>query len=255
MVNIVQSAHDRLVREVADRYIRQGYSVQIEPGDADLPSFLHGFQPDMIVTTPEEKIIVEVKSGGRIRRRSYWEELKNAVGKHAGEAIDMLIERDGQQQILKPRVLGKGEKYEGKILVGQPFHVTKVTVLEAAKLSVTEPPKVVYDLVRGLGRWITGKEKAELSGPVGIVKTVGGAVKSGAGDTFKLLGALSAYLGGFNLLPWPALDGGRLLFLLFEATSRRKPDAKIEARIHAVGLLMMLTLIAVVTYSEIMPKH
>jgi len=184
-----------------------------------------------------------------------WEELKNAVGKHAGEAIDMLIERDGQQQILKPRVLGKGEKYEGKILVGQPFHVTKVTVLEAAKLSVTEPPKVVYDLVRGLGRWITGKEKAELSGPVGIVKTVGGAVKSGAGDTFKLLGALSAYLGGFNLLPWPALDGGRLLFLLFEATSRRKPDAKIEARIHAVGLLMMLTLIAVVTYSEIMPKH
>ena len=70
-----------------------------------------------------------------------------------------------------------------------------------------------------------------------------------------LLGAISAYLGGFNLLPFPALDGGRLLFLGFEAASRRKPDAKVEARVHAIGLLMMLTLIAIVTYTDIMPKH
>ena len=48
---------------------------------------------------------------------------------------------------------------------------------------------------------------------------------------------LSAYLGGFNLLPVPALDGGRLIFLFFEAVSRRKPDAKIEARVHALGLV------------------
>ena len=52
----------------------------------------------------------------------------------------------------------------------------------------------------------------------------------------------------------PALDGGRLMFLGFEAAARRKPDAKLEARIHAVGLLMMLALIAVVTVGEVMPK-
>jgi regulator of sigma E protease len=57
------------------------------------------------------------------------------------------------------------------------------------------------------------------------------------------------------LLPFPALDGGRLLFLAIEGASRRKPDAKIEARVHAVGLLMMLTLIAIVTWTEVMPKH
>src|SRR5204863_700424 len=62
MVNIVQSTHDRLVREVANRYIRQGYAVQIEPTDADLPPFLHGFLPDLIVTTPDDKIVVEVKA-------------------------------------------------------------------------------------------------------------------------------------------------------------------------------------------------
>ena len=86
------------------------------------------------------------------------------------------------------------------------------------------------------------------------MKQTSAAVRSGAANTLKLLGMLSAYLGGFNLLPFPALDGGRLLFLGFEAASRRRPDAKVEARVHAVGLLMMLTLIAFVTYTEVLPK-
>ena len=184
-----------------------------------------------------------------------WEELKNAVGSHAGEKVDILVERDGVELHKTPTPAKMGEKYEGKIQIGKPSHVVKVTAREAAVLSITEPPKVVYGTVRGLARWISGKEKAEVSGPVGIVKETAGAVRSGAGDTFKFLGALSAYLGGFNLLPIPALDGGRLLFLMFEAASRRKPDAKIEARVHAVGLLMMLCLIAVVTWHEIIPKH
>ena len=65
---------------------------------------------------------------------------------------------------------------------------------------------------------------------------------------------LSAYLGAFNLLPFPALDGGRLLFLGAEAVSRRKPDAKLEARVHAIGLLMLLTLIAFVTYADVIAE-
>ena len=184
-----------------------------------------------------------------------WDQLKRAIGRHADEPIDVVIDRDGRMIHQKPIPGKKGEKHEGKIQVGPHYTIVKVGLGEAAVLSVTEPPKVVYALVRGLARWVTGKEKAELSGPVGIVKETAGAVKSGAGDTFKFLGALSAYLGGFNLLPIPALDGGRLLFLAFEAASRRKPDAKVEARVHAIGLLMMLTLIAVVTYTEIIPKH
>lgn len=79
-------------------------------------------------------------------------------------------------------------------------------------------------------------------------------MRSGTGDAFKLLGMISAYLAGFNLLPFPALDGGRLLFLGFEAASKKRADAKIEAKIHAVGLLMFLTLIAFVTYGELVPK-
>lgn len=184
-----------------------------------------------------------------------WEALKRAISAHPGEKIEVSADRAGAPLKLVVVPAAKGEKYEGKILIGPEYKTVRVGVREAALISLTEPPKIVFGLVRGLARMISGKEKAELSGPVGIVKETAGAVQSGAGDTFKWLGALSAYLGGFNLLPFPALDGGRLIFLGFELASRRRPDAKVEARVHAVGLLMMLTLIAFVTWTELMPKR
>ncbi len=180
-----------------------------------------------------------------------WDEIKGLISTHPGETIEVLVERDGKTLSIPVAPIKKGEKNEGKILIGPEFKHVTVGAGEAAVLSVTEPPKVVAGIVIGLARMIAGKEKPELAGPVGIVRETAGRVRSGAGETFIFLGILSAYLGGFNLLPIPALDGGRLLFLLFEAMSRRKADAKIEAKVHAVGLLMMLTLIAFVTYTEL----
>jgi regulator of sigma E protease len=183
-----------------------------------------------------------------------WDHLKRVVGAHAGDKIDVEVERGSERMHLFPVPMGDGDT-KGKILVGPYTAVQPVTAGQAALLSVTEPPKVVYNFVKGLGRMIAGREKPELSGPVGIVKETASAAEAGAHQYLKLLGALSAYLGGFNLLPLPALDGGRLLFLLFEAASRRKADAKVEAKVHAIGLLMFLTLIAFVTYSEVIPKR
>ena len=56
-----------------------------------------------------------------------------------------------------------------------------------------------------------------------------------------------------NLLPLPALDGGRLMFLLYEAIARRRANEKAEAMIHSVGLLMFLALMLVVTVKEFLP--
>lgn len=176
-----------------------------------------------------------------------WEQLKLVIGAHPKDKIDVEVERAGERIHLFPTPQQAEGDAKGKIHVGPFTEVVPVTVGQAAVLSVTEPAKVVYRTVTGLGRILTGKEKAELSGPVGIVKDTATAAKSGAHVYLKWLGALSAYLGGFNLLPIPALDGGRLLFLLFEATSRRRADAKVEAVVHGIGLLMFLTLIAFVT--------
>jgi len=220
---------------------------------------------DMTVTFPPgdpgPAITAGVQQGDRIlavagRHVDEWEDLREAISAHPGEAIDLEIERKGEVVHVSVTPGPKGAKNEGRIgILPTGQHREKIGIGTAAVLSVTEPPKVVYLLVRGLARMVVGKEKLEASGPVGIMKETAAAVKLGPGETLQLLGAISAYLGGFNLLPFPALDGGRLLFLGFEAASRRKPDAKVEARVHAIGLLMMLMLMAIVTYADIMPKR
>jgi regulator of sigma E protease len=117
--------------------------------------------------------------------------------------------------------------------------------------SIERPAIVVKTLVESLGRMVTGREKPQLTGPVGIVREAKRAAERSFTEYFTLLAILSAYLGGFNLLPFPALDGGRLTFLAYEAVTRRKPNARVEAQVHAVGLLMLLALIFVVSSREI----
>jgi len=184
-----------------------------------------------------------------------WEQLRKAISSHPGEAITLNVDRNGEKQDIVVTPGAKGTKVEGKIVIIPEKKRERLPVGQAAIRSLTEPPKVVYGLVRGLVRMFTGKDKLEASGPVGIMKETASAVKLGPGDTLQLLAQISAYLGGFNLLPFPALDGGRLIFLAYEAASRRRPDAKVEARVHAVGLLMMLTLLAIVTWTDIMPRR
>ena len=88
--------------------------------------------------------------------------------------------------------------------------------------SVTEPPHVVYELVAALGRVIMLKEKPELSGPVNIVKETARAAENGPADLLMLLGMLSAYLGGFNLLPVPR----SMVVASSSSSSRRSLDAR-----------------------------
>src|SRR5262249_30236933 len=146
-----------------------------------------------------------------------WNELKKAISKHPGEKIDVAVERDGKTVHLGITPGPKGDKFEGKILI-TPFRKdgVPVTLGEATQLAVTEPGLVVCESLRGLIRMAMLKEKAELSGPVGIVREVASVARLGAGKLLRFLGALSAYLALFNLLPIPALDGGRLMFLGFE---------------------------------------
>ncbi len=184
-----------------------------------------------------------------------WSELQKAVSAHPGDPIDIEIDRAGQAKHVPVTPNAKGAKDEGRILIRPIKKIERLGVREAAVQSVTRPPQVVVGLVVGLTRMILRKDKVEASGPVGITKDMAAAAKDGPGDYLFILAVLSAYLGGFNLLPVPALDGGRLIFLGAEAASRRKPDRKMEARVHAIGLLMMLALIAIVTVTDLMPKH
>ena len=88
------------------------------------------------------------------------------------------------------------------------------------------------------------------SGPVGIVKEMQRRIEQGPRQAFMIIAMISIYLGLFNLLPVPGLDGGRLMFLGWEAVSRRRVNEKIEQSIHMVGVLMLLALIVVISFKN-----
>ena len=107
---------------------------------------------------------------------------------------------------------------------------------------------VVYSLVD----LISGKYSVEaVSGPVGVVSEIGESAKYGAGSVLFLLALIAINIGVFNLLPFPALDGGRIFFIVIEAIIRRPVNKKIETAVNFAGLALLLTLMIFVTAKDI----
>ena len=105
-----------------------------------------------------------------------------------------------------------------------------------------------------------GASVNDLSGPVGIVKNIGDSYESSVSTSGFWSGMLSmlswgvllsANLGVMNLLPLPALDGGRLVFLIVEAIRRKRIDPDKEGYVHLVGIVLLLILMVVVMFNDI----
>jgi regulator of sigma E protease len=177
-----------------------------------------------------------------------WKEMAERISPHPNKPLPVVIERDGQRipLVVTPKAADDDAK---RGLIGVEYRIERrpVGAGEAAELAVTQPPKVVRDLVVFFAEWAVGEKEAELGGPVAIVKVSAAAAKTGITHWLFFLGQLSAYLGAFNLVPFPALDGGRLMFLGYELATRRRPNARVEAHIHVVGLMMLLGLMLYVT--------
>jgi regulator of sigma E protease len=218
-----------------------GIPVPVAPDD-------RGTVVDIIPGRPAEQ--AGVQDGDEVvsvdsSKVSKWNEMAEIISKHPDKAVDVEVLRQGERHsfTITP------ENKDGKGIIGVTLRAERrpVGAGEAAKLALTTPPIVVQRLVVGLGRYVSGKVDAELGGPVMIVKESARAVRRSFSEYLELLGALSAYLGAFNLIPFPALDGGRLMFLGYELATRRRPNAKVEAHIHVVGLMMLLGLMLYVT--------
>lgn len=186
----------------------------------------------------------------------------------AGDTLDLVVERDGEVVELKDVYLPYQERTD------EEGNYTRLRGLSIGReaLAAGVPEKLAYswnsalDMVRtmwlSLGDLIRGAVGLnELSGPVGIVNMmsdVGSSSKTAADAAWNLgyLAALIAVnLAVMNLLPLPALDGGRILFLLLNGVlyllARKKIDAKYEAYVHMAGLLALMGLMLVVTFSDV----
>lgn len=97
----------------------------------------------------------------------------------------------------------------------------------------------------------TGHVTQQLSGPVGIAVMTGDVIERGFADVLQFAAILSLNLAIINILPFPALDGGRLLFIAIEKTRGRAMSQKIESTIHAIGFILLIALIIVITFKDI----
>ena len=91
----------------------------------------------------------------------------------------------------------------------------------------------------------------DLSGFVGIASATVTVVNNGFTTVLSWMGLLSANIAVMNLLPLPALDGGRLAFIAYEAITRRKASPKVENMIHSIGFILLMALFVIVTYNDI----
>lgn len=186
----------------------------------------------------------------------------NATDFDENTKLEAVVLRDGGQQTLhfQPYYDTTQQKYKlgirfygGRFLPAGPREL-----VEDAFYEVRYNTTVVLQSLRLLfhGR----VQRQEVMGPVGAVTVMGSTVEQssqyGAFNAFlvllELLVMLSANLGVMNLLPVPALDGGRLLFILLEMISRRRLDPQLEERINQIGMILLLLLMAAVMSNDIL---
>lgn len=173
------------------------------------------------------------------------------IASSGGKPVAIKIQRQGKEQMISVTPESQSGTFRiGVKIAGGSLH-QPMPIGEAVVLAARVPYDLSVHFLDGFWQMITGKQKAALSGPLGIAQRMKQAADNGPVEFLDILIMLSAYLGLFNLLPLPALDGGRVLFLLFSSIGRRDVNAKTEATVHMVGLMLLLGLFVVVTFNDI----
>lgn len=215
--------------------------------------------PNVIGAVMENSAAQEagIKPGDRIievegKKVSNWEELVPRIQAQGETETSLRIVRDGKEQelLVTPRV----DPQKGQVMIGivpeQPMK--DVGIFEALWTGALVTFKFTLYILTYLGQMITQQVGAEqLGGPVAIVGAIGEAAQTGLLNLANLAAVLSINLGLLNLLPIPALDGSRLVFLSWEGLRGRPIDPAKENMIHLVGFALLLLLMVFVTYQDV----
>ena len=187
-----------------------------------------------------------------VRTRVYYDTAYEIM--HAGyEPVDVEVIRDGEKVTLHG-VTFPTQSSSGMLFGMTDFYVLaeEKTVASLAEHTFVRSFSTVKMIWDSLIDMIFGRVSMEaVSGPVGVTVALGDAARTGVDSFVYLLCVLSMNLGVVNLLPLPALDGGRLVFILYEMIFKRKVPVKYEAAVHFVGIVLLLLLMVLVTFKDI----
>lgn len=207
-----------------------------------------GLKPDDVIVKINQKSV------------HFYREVSMYTFFHPGETLEVTYGRNGEKQkaVMEPAL----DEESGRYLLGirTKYEREKVNPLTSLKYGVYEVNYWIWTTMQSLRMLVTGKVSVnELSGPVGIVKTIGDTYEESKSDgifyiflnmlNFSIL--LSANLGVMNLIPLPALDGGRLVFLIIEAIRGKRVDPEKEGMVHFVGIMILMGLMVLVMINDI----
>ena len=178
-----------------------------------------------------------------------WDDLIQAIGYSKEDTAQVEVLRDGEDITLTTDL--EYDKEAGRNLIGispvmkrNPGKAVVAGFTNTGKMTV-----MMYDVLRQL---FVGKVSvSDLSGPVGIVYATNEAAKSGIIYVVYLAALLSLNLAIINMLPFPALDGGRLLFLVIRLFTGKRVSDETEGKIHFIGICLLFALMIYVTFNDV----
>ena len=179
-----------------------------------------------------------------------WEDLTTVLRAAPGRKVPLEVRRDGAS--LDLFVTPKDENGIGKIGIGQPQEFVYMPVHLAAAAAAIKCGQVTAGSLISIGKLVTFQSSgAQAVALPGIVKMAANALDTGIAEFFAFLAYLNLMLFLFNLLPLPALDGGRGIFLLYEVITRRKVNAKVDVIVNSIGFFLLLGLLVIMSVRDL----
>lgn len=177
-----------------------------------------------------------------------WNDMTALIQDNLGKETTLTIER-GEKTF--DVTLTPVENENGTGVIGIIAARESVSLFEAVKTGFVQTYELTKLVLVSLWQMITGAIGLELAGPVGVGQMVGQAASYGFFNFLVFIAAISVNLGVVNLLPLPALDGSRLVFLFIEGIRRKPISPSIEGTIHFVGFILLMALMVIITYFDV----
>lgn len=179
------------------------------------------------------------------------ETIRNAIRQKGSNELKIVVRRNGKDINIKvvPEYNEESDSYVIGIVFGR---IRRYGLIQATGMAFNNVGKLTLMMVDALrGLIFKGQGLNEVMGPVGIVSEIGKAVEAGMQQLLLLAVMISLNLGIINLIPFPALDGGRIALLLVEGVRGKPLEPEKEGFIHFIGFVVLILLMVLVTYHDI----
>jgi regulator of sigma E protease len=185
-------------------------------------------------------------------------DMQRYIQTNLGKATDIaLLKADNSTYVVTVTPRWKPPAGQGAVGIMLEFTDPQIVaeslpVWDAVPHAFAEYGQTIILLINGIGTMIVGATPVAVAGPVAVAQLTGEVAQAGLSPLLEFAAFLSLNLAIFNLLPIPALDGGRILFVLIELVRGKRISPKTEGLVHTIGFILLMALIVFVTFTDVL---